>query len=76
MIRTCAVCGAARSFYKINGLGAEEFPPLPKFKDDKKGRFAAGNRQRDAQRRPRLPSRRTSHGTCSMASSSVLKDHK
>ena len=24
------------SFYKINGLGAEEFPPLPKFKDDKK----------------------------------------
>jgi len=24
------------SFYKINGLGADEFPPLPKFKDDKK----------------------------------------
>src|SRR5438093_8354491 len=24
------------SFYKINGLSAEEFPPLPKFKDDKK----------------------------------------
>src|SRR6266568_195841 len=31
----CSVrCGA--SFYKINGLSAEEFPPLPKFKDDKK----------------------------------------
>ncbi|HEX5399826.1 MAG TPA: DNA polymerase III subunit beta, partial [Verrucomicrobiae bacterium] len=31
----CSVrCGA--SFYKIHGLGAEEFPPLPKFKDDKK----------------------------------------
>ncbi|HEY3761895.1 MAG TPA: DNA polymerase III subunit beta [Verrucomicrobiae bacterium] len=24
------------SFYKIHGLAAEEFPPLPKFKDDKK----------------------------------------
>jgi DNA polymerase-3 subunit beta len=24
------------SFYKIHGLGAEEFPPLPKFKEDKK----------------------------------------
>jgi DNA polymerase III subunit beta len=24
------------SFYKIHGLGAEEFPPMPKFKDDKK----------------------------------------
>jgi DNA polymerase-3 subunit beta len=24
------------SFYKINGLGADEFPPLPQFKDDKK----------------------------------------
>ncbi|HTL59788.1 MAG TPA: DNA polymerase III subunit beta [Candidatus Limnocylindrales bacterium] len=24
------------SFYKINGLGADEFPPIPKFKDDKK----------------------------------------
>jgi DNA polymerase-3 subunit beta len=24
------------SFYRINGLSAEEFPPLPKFKDDKK----------------------------------------
>ena len=31
----CSVrCGA--SFYKINGLSAEEFPPLPKFKEDKK----------------------------------------
>lgn len=27
-------CGP--SFYKIHGLGADEFPPLPKFKDDKK----------------------------------------
>jgi DNA polymerase III subunit beta len=24
------------SFYKINGLGADEFPPVPKFKEDKK----------------------------------------
>ena len=24
------------SFYKINGLSADEFPPVPKFKDDKK----------------------------------------
>jgi DNA polymerase-3 subunit beta len=24
------------SYFKINGLGADEFPPLPKFKDDKK----------------------------------------
>ena len=24
------------SFYKINGLSADEFPPLPQFKDDKK----------------------------------------
>jgi DNA polymerase-3 subunit beta len=32
---TCIIhCGA--SFYKIHGLGADEFPPLPKFKDDKK----------------------------------------
>ena len=27
-------CGS--SFYRIHGLAAEEFPPLPKFKDDKK----------------------------------------
>jgi DNA polymerase III subunit beta len=27
---------AGASFYKINGLAAEEFPPLPKFKEDKK----------------------------------------
>ncbi len=27
-------CGP--SFYKINGLSADEFPPLPQFKDDKK----------------------------------------
>jgi DNA polymerase-3 subunit beta len=31
----CSVrCGS--SFYKIHGLNADEFPPLPKFKDDKK----------------------------------------
>jgi len=31
----CSIrCGA--SFYKIHGLGADEFPPMPKFKDDKK----------------------------------------
>src|ERR1700743_1782889 len=24
------------SFFKVHGLGADEFPPLPKFKDDKK----------------------------------------
>lgn len=31
----CSVrCGS--SYYKIHGLGADEFPPLPKFKDDKK----------------------------------------
>src|SRR5881396_1435599 len=27
---------AGASFYKINGLSAEEFPPMPKFKDEKK----------------------------------------
>ncbi len=37
------------SFYKIHGLGADEFPPLPKFKDDKKSRASAGKRPRDAQ---------------------------
>src|SRR5580700_9109838 len=31
----CSIHSGA-SFYKINGLGADEFPPLPKFKDDKK----------------------------------------
>ena len=31
----CSVSSGA-SFYKINGLSAEEFPPLPQFKDDKK----------------------------------------
>jgi DNA polymerase III subunit beta len=30
-------CGP--SYYKIHGLSAEEFPPLPKFKDDKKVSF-------------------------------------
>jgi DNA polymerase-3 subunit beta len=31
----CSVrCGS--SFYKIHGLSADEFPPLPKFKEDKK----------------------------------------
>src|SRR5207237_4288878 len=27
---------AGASFYKIHGLAADEFPPMPKFKDDKK----------------------------------------
>jgi DNA polymerase-3 subunit beta len=31
----CSVRSGA-SFYRIHGLSAEEFPPLPKFKDDKK----------------------------------------
>jgi DNA polymerase III subunit beta len=31
----CSVRAGA-SFYKINGLAADEFPPMPKFKDDKK----------------------------------------
>ena len=31
----CAI-RSGPSFYKINGLGADEFPPLPKFKEDKK----------------------------------------
>ncbi len=28
------------SFYRINGLGADEFPPMPKFKEDKKVKLA------------------------------------
>lgn len=32
---TCTIRSGA-SFYKINGLSADEFPPLPKFKDEKK----------------------------------------
>ena len=32
---TCTVRSGS-SFYKINGLSADEFPPLPKFKEDKK----------------------------------------
>jgi DNA polymerase-3 subunit beta len=32
---SCSVRAGA-SFYKINGLSADEFPPLPKFKEDKK----------------------------------------
>ena len=31
----CSVRSGA-SFYKINGLAAEEYPPMPKFKDEKK----------------------------------------
>jgi DNA polymerase III subunit beta len=31
----CSIQSGA-SYYKINGLSADEFPPLPKFKDDKK----------------------------------------
>jgi len=32
---TCSI-RAASSYYRINGLSADEFPPLPKFKEDKK----------------------------------------
>src|SRR5882672_2951565 len=32
---TCSLRSGA-SFFKIRGLGAEEFPPMPKFKEDKK----------------------------------------
>jgi DNA polymerase-3 subunit beta len=32
---TCTI-RSGPSFYKINGLSADEFPPLPKFKEDKK----------------------------------------
>jgi len=32
---TCTIQSGA-SFYKINGLSADEFPPLPKFKEEKK----------------------------------------
>ena len=32
---TCSVRSGA-SFYKINGLSADEFPPMPQFKEDKK----------------------------------------
>jgi len=32
---TCTIRSGS-SFYKINGLGADEFPPLPTFKEDKK----------------------------------------
>src|SRR6267143_3139886 len=31
----CSIRSGA-SFYKINGLSADEFPPLPKFKEEKK----------------------------------------
>src|ERR1044071_5083373 len=31
----CSIRSGA-SFYKINGLNADEFPPMPKFKEDKK----------------------------------------
>ncbi len=31
----CSIQSGA-SFYKINGLSAEEFPPLPQFKEEKK----------------------------------------
>ena len=32
----CCSIRSGASFYKINGLSADEFPPLPKFKEDKK----------------------------------------
>lgn len=32
---TCSIRAGA-SFYKVNGLAAEEYPPMPRFKDEKK----------------------------------------
>ena len=34
--KNVCVIRSGPSFYKIHGLSADEFPPLPKFKDDKK----------------------------------------
>jgi DNA polymerase-3 subunit beta len=34
--KNIATIRSGSSFFKIHGLGAEEFPPLPNFKDDKK----------------------------------------
>ena len=34
--KNVCVIRSGPSFYKINGLAADEFPPLPKFKEDKK----------------------------------------
>ncbi len=34
--RNCCSVRSGASFYKINGLSADEFPPLPKFKEEKK----------------------------------------
>ena len=34
--KNVTIIRSGSSFFKIHGLGAEEFPPLPKFKDDKK----------------------------------------
>ena len=66
-------CGS--SFYKIHGLGADEFPPLPKFKDDKKVSLA--------QETVKAMMRKTSFAVSSDESRCVLngifislKDHK
>src|SRR4029077_3229050 len=34
--KNIATIRSGSSYFKIHGLGADEFPPLPKFKDDKK----------------------------------------
>src|SRR5205814_7147263 len=34
--KNICILRSGASFFKIKGLGAEEFPPLPKFKEDKK----------------------------------------
>jgi DNA polymerase-3 subunit beta len=34
--KNMCIIRSGASFYKINGLSADEFPPLPKFKEDKK----------------------------------------
>ncbi len=34
--KNCCTIRSGPSFYKINGLSADEFPPMPSFKEDKK----------------------------------------
>ncbi|MBI3878765.1 MAG: DNA polymerase III subunit beta [Verrucomicrobia bacterium] len=69
------VIKAGASFYKIHGLASEEFPPLPKFKENKKITLA--------QERLRTMLRKTSYGMSADETRYVLngllfslKDHK
>ena len=50
------------SFFKIRGLGAEEFPPLPTFKEEKKVALPQGKLEGHAARRPPSPFPQTNHG--------------